>query len=91
MLDSMQGLTTTNPDSLGCSLTVEAREGKSICYMERWLTRQALEKHLRSALYSRVLEAMELSSILPRIEFFEAREVGGLDFLEQVRLYSAEG
>lgn len=88
MLGTMQGLIATNPDCLGCSLTVEAGEGKSICYMERWLTRQALDRHVRSSLYSRVLEAMELSQVLPKVEFFEVREVGGLDFLEQVRVYS---
>jgi quinol monooxygenase YgiN len=88
ILDSMQGLTATNPDCLGCFLTVEAREGKSICYMERWRTREALDRHVQSSLYFRVLEAMELSRIPPKVEFYAAKDVGGLDFLEQVRLYS---
>jgi len=84
----MQGLTATNPDCQGCFLTVEAREGKSICYMERWRTREALDRHVQSSLYFRVLEAMELSRIPPKVEFYEAKDVGGLDFLEQVRLYN---
>lgn len=82
----MQGIITTKADCQGCLLTVEAITSKSICYMERWRTREALDRHLRSALYGRVLEAMELSCMAPTIEFYEITDIGGLDLIEHVRL-----
>jgi quinol monooxygenase YgiN len=86
LLDSIRLLTAANSDCLECRLTTETGAGRSICYLERWQTREALVRHLRSALYCRVLEAMELSASTPKIEFFEVGQVGGLDWIAQVRL-----
>ncbi len=85
VLDSMQGLIATNADCQGCLFTTG--RDKSICYMERWRTRAALDRHLRSALYCRVLEAMELSRKPPTVEFYEITGIGGLDLIEGVRLH----
>lgn len=90
VLDSMQRLIATSLDCQGCLITTEAGTGKSICYMERWRTREALDRHLRSTLYCRVLEAMELSRIPPTVEFFEITGIGGLDLIERVRLHPVD-
>lgn len=86
VLDSMQGGVATKADCHGCFLMVEAITGKSICYMERWCTREALDRHLRSPLYRQILEVIELSRIPPTFEFFEVKELGGLSLVEQARL-----
>jgi quinol monooxygenase YgiN len=86
VLDSMQGVISIKADCQGCLLTVEAITSKSICYMERWRTREALDRHLRSTLYCRVMEAMELSRLPPKVEFYEITGIGGLDLIEHVRL-----
>jgi len=86
VLDSMSGLNAPNADCLGCFLSVEAAvKGRSLCYMERWRTWEALENHLRSPLYSRVLEAMELSCQPPMVEFFEVFPIGELELVEKAR------
>ncbi len=85
VLDSIQGLIAANADCQGCLFT--AGMGKSICYMERWRTREALDRHLRSHLYCRVLEAMELSRIPPTVEFYTISGIGGLNLIENVRLH----
>ena len=85
ILDSMRGILATNGDCCGCLLAVEAG-GDTVCYLERWTTRAALECHLRSSLYGRVLEAMELSGTAPTVEFFEVGVLGGLELVERVRL-----
>ena len=85
VLDSIQGLIAANADCQCCLFT--AGIGKSICYMERWRTREALDRHLRSHLYCRVLEAMELSRIPPTVEFYTISGIGGLDLIENVRLH----
>jgi len=84
VLDSIQGLIAANADCQCCLFT--AGIGKSICYMERWRTREALDRHLRSHLYCRVLEAMELSRIPPTVEFYTISGIGGLNLIENVRL-----
>jgi len=84
ILDSIQGLIAANADCQCCLFT--AGMGKSICYMERWRTREALDRHLRSHLYCRVLEAMELSRIPPTVEFYTISGIGGLNLIENVRL-----
>jgi quinol monooxygenase YgiN len=87
MLDSVRHLIVTNADSKGCLLTMETDEFNSICYMERWGTREAFDRHLRSSLYCRVLEAMELSCTPPKVEFYQISAIGGLDLIERVRLH----
>lgn len=86
VLESMRGMIATNPDCMGSALAVEGGEGGSIYYIERWRTREALDRHLRSSLYCRVLEAMELSQHPPKVEFFAIQDIGGLDLIEQARL-----
>lgn len=87
VLDSVQGLIAANADCRDCLFTAVFGPGKSICYMERWRTREALDRHLRSPLYCRVLEAIELSRTPPKVEFYEIISLGGLDLIESVRLH----
>lgn len=87
VLDSVQGLIAANADCQGCLFTAMVGPGKSICYMERWRTREALDRHLRSPLYCRVLEAMELSRTPPTVEFYDIIGIGGLELIENVRLH----
>jgi len=86
VLESMKGPTSALAGCLGCSLTIEGGPGGTICYQERWRDRESLDRHLRSALYSRVLAAMELSRTPPVVEFFELTKAGGLDLVESVRV-----
>jgi quinol monooxygenase YgiN len=86
VLESMKGQIAAINDCLGCSITVEVGEGGAICYTEQWNTREALDRHLRSPLFGRVLEAMEFSNTTPEVEFYEVTEVGGLELVEKVRL-----
>lgn len=87
VLDSMRGLLATDADFLGCQLMVEAGENRAVHYLERWRNRAALDRHLRSPLYCRVLEAMELAEAPPTVEFFEVEDAGGLELVEQARLH----
>jgi len=85
VLSSMQGPMAALPDCVGCLVMTEAGGEGSICYLERWRTREALENHLRSTLYSRVLEAIELSEAPPVVEFYEGNGTGGMAYIETVR------
>ena len=85
VLHSIVGPVDANADCLGCSVTAEMGEGGQILYLEQWRTKQALERHLRSQLFSRVLEAMEFSQVTPEIGFYEVSCVGGMELVELAR------
>jgi quinol monooxygenase YgiN len=85
VLDSLRTALAPNGECLESLISVAPGEGGLICYTERWCSREALERHLGSDLYSRVFEAMELSRQAPKIEFFEVQQVGGLDVVADVR------
>lgn len=87
VLESMQGPTSCLAGCLGCYLTIEGGPSGTItiCYQERWRDRESLDRHLRSALYSRILAAIELSRTPPVVEFFELTRTGGLELVEVAR------
>lgn len=85
VLSSLKGPVSAIADCLGCSVAIEAGEGGAVCYTEQWRNRAALDRHLKSSLYSRVLEAMECSRQPPEVEFYEATGVGGLELVEYAR------
>lgn len=86
VLDTLKGPTAASTDCLGCSVAVESGEDGVICYTEQWRTRDALDRHLCSQLYGRVLEALECSRQSPDVEFYEATAAGGLELIEQARI-----
>nr|WP_321466088.1 antibiotic biosynthesis monooxygenase [uncultured Desulfobulbus sp.] len=86
LLDSMHGLIATNPGCADCHVLIEKGEQQAIHYQERWYSRESFEAHLRSPGYCRILEAMELSRISPKIEFFQGDIFGGFEVIGRVRL-----
>lgn len=69
----------------GALYQLKPARGGAVCYTERWRTRGALDRHLSTPLYCRVLEAMECSCQPPQIEFLEVTNVSGFDVVERAR------
>jgi len=86
VLESMKVALASIADCQGCTVAFEADEDETVIYTERWRSREALESHLRSPIFLRVLEAMEFSRKAPKMEFFTVSEVGGLEVIEMARL-----
>ena len=87
VLNSMKGPISASSDCIDVLVLAESSGEGGICYLERWRTREGLDRHLRSNLYSRVLEAMELSFSPPTVEFYEISSIGGMECIEQARLF----
>ena len=86
VLESLKGPSAANVDYLDCMITAGTdNERRVICYMEQWRIREALDRHLRSASYGRVLEAIEFSQLPPVILFYEMNVLGGLELVELAR------
>ncbi len=54
-------------------------------FVERWRSREEMERHIRSDRYLRILAAMELSSERPEISFHAVSETKGLELIEGLR------
>jgi hypothetical protein len=54
-------------------------------YVEQWGSEEALDEHIRSDLYRRVLAAMELSKQSPEIKFHYVTETKGFEMVESLR------
>ena len=90
VLQSVQVILASVSDCLQASVSIESGESGAILYLEKWRSRESLDDHLRSSVYMRVLEALELSCRNPEVTFFDGREVGGWEIIEMARSLSAQ-
>jgi quinol monooxygenase YgiN len=85
ILLSVRGPTLADAGCLECSILEEHDDEKAIVYLEKWQSGTELCNHIRSAIYSRVLKALELSDREPEIWFHEITATQGMEVIERVR------
>jgi quinol monooxygenase YgiN len=86
ILLSMKGLTLAAAGCLECAIASEDDDGaKWIIYLELWRSLDDLCEHIRSTLYQRLLEALELSVVSPQVCFFQVSAVQGMELIEAER------
>jgi len=85
ILRSVQDLTRPMPGCLGCWLSEDDCLHNHILYGEQWDSEEALDDHVRSDLYRRLLAAMELSRQSPEIKFYYTTETKGFEMIEALR------
>ncbi len=90
VLHSVQGPIQAGPGCLACGIYTEETPEQAILLVERWESAAALEEHVRSGLYRRILAAIELSSRQPEVSFDDVRATKGMELIEQLRGYSEE-
>ena len=90
ILQSVKGPTLAASGCIECSICVEDDEEHSIIYIEKWQLRSEMIDHIGSALYARVLKALELSDRQPEICFYEIKGTQGMELIEGVRSSTAE-
>ena len=88
VLESMRVTLAADASCLCCSVAFETGEDGAIVFTEQWQSWDALKSHLRSASFSRMLEAMEWSRKAPSTEFFDATALGGMEVIEEARSQS---
>ena len=69
----------------GCTVCEERDDGNAILYLESWESREALQRHVRSGLYIRVLHAMDLASEPPETFFYEISGEKGMELIREWR------
>ncbi len=85
ILISIKGPTQAIQGCLDCDICEEEGDNGRIVFFEHWLTWEDFIRHIRSDLYGRMLEAMELSSREPEVSFFEVSAMKGMELIEAVR------
>jgi quinol monooxygenase YgiN len=88
ILRSMESLSRVKPGCESCCIYEQIDETRAVLYIEQWQTTEALQRHVQSSMYMRLLTAMELCSEAPEIQFHEVSKTEGLEFIEKAR---AEG
>ncbi len=85
ILLSVKGPALAAPGCRTCSIYEEQGDEQTIVYVEIWQSPAELYRHIRSSLYSRVLEAMELSCRIPEISFHTVLRTEGIELIESLR------
>jgi quinol monooxygenase YgiN len=89
ILLSVRGPTLADAGCLECCILEEHDDENVIVYLEKWESGAELCNHIRSAIYSRVLKALELSDREPEICFHEITATQGMEVIERLRSSAA--
>lgn len=85
ILLSVQGPIRAKPGCSACDIYEEQGPEHAIVFVERWISDAALETHVRSEVYLRVLTAMELGCGSPTIRFEHVSFSEGMELIERLR------
>jgi quinol monooxygenase YgiN len=85
VLRFVQGPVRAQPGCAACEIYDEQGPEAAIVFMERWESETALEAHLRSEMYRRILCAIELSGGRPDIRFEHVSASEGMELIERSR------
>ena len=85
ILRSVQGPVLAQPGCTGCHIYEEPGPEQAVVLVERWETEVALEAHIRSEAYRRILGAIELSAAPPEVRFDHVSVSEGMERIEQSR------
>ena len=81
----IQGPVRAQPGCTACHIYEEQGPEAAVVLVERWDSQAALEAHLRSETYRRILGAIELSGGPPEICFDYVSGSEGIDLIERSR------
>jgi quinol monooxygenase YgiN len=82
---AVQGPVLAQPGCIACHIYEERDPEQAVVLVERWDSQEALEAHLRSENYRRILEAIELSDAPPEVRFDYVSATNGMDLIERSR------
>jgi len=91
VLRCIQGPVLSQPGCAACEIYEEQSPERAIVLVERWESEAALEAHIRSEAYRRVLGALELSGGPPTICFDHVSASEGMELIERSRASDTTG
>jgi quinol monooxygenase YgiN len=85
ILLSIKGPTLAVSGCRGSCLCEEQGDENTIIYLEKWVSSEFLYRHICSDIYSRILEAMELSGGTPELFVMEVAKTKGMKLIKEIR------
>lgn len=85
MLRVLMGHATARAGCAGFSLCQDAINQEALTICDRWVTREDLDEHIRSAEYRLLLAVIDLSVTPPDISFDDLEHIGGLELIHTLR------
>jgi len=90
ILRSVVGPVESQPGCLSCHIYEEDGPDQATMLCGKWKTQVALQEHILSDLYLRVLAACELSDQAPEFCFHHVSKTQGMDLVQKLRGCSGE-
>lgn len=84
-LGSILEPTRVLPGCLSCCLYQDLEDTNTLILIENWDSREALEKHVRSDRYRKILAAMDLACEPPEVRFCGIASIEGMEHIEEIR------
>lgn len=85
VLNNVHGPISVKPGCLACQIYQGVGEDQAILYLELWKSAAELHCHIQSAVYAKLLAAMDMSAVQPEINFYETSQVHGIELIESLR------
>ena len=85
ILQSVKGPVLAQPGCAACHIYEEQGPEQALVLVEMWETQTALETHIRSEAYRRLLGAIELSGGPPEVRFDHVSATEGMELIERSR------
>jgi quinol monooxygenase YgiN len=89
-LQAVCDTTRAHPGCVGGGVFQQVGRPAEILYLEIWNDAAALETHIRSREFERLLAILETSPVPPSLTFRFVAETRGLAWVEELRLHSRE-
>ena len=78
------GPTKVRKGCVSCRLYTHVDNDDELLLIQKWESREALERFVNSPEYTLILEGMELSIEQPILEIYDVKNTSGIDFIEQL-------
>lgn len=81
----VNGPIRVKPGFINCRILKDLENSDSLTIVEKWESREDLERHVRSEDYRATLTLMDMSSKPPDLRFDSVSQFGGLDTVREIR------
>jgi quinol monooxygenase YgiN len=85
VLRSVQGRVLAQPGCTACQIYQDDGPEPAVILIQRWDSALALEEHIRSEIYRRILGAVELSGCPPEVRFDHVSTSEGMELIQRLR------
>ncbi len=90
LLRSLIEPTRVESGCISCGLYADLQDPDTIVWIEEWNTQDALERHLRSTQYRKILAALEMCEERPDVRFNTVARTSGMQLIEKARGVEAQ-